>query len=83
MYNIKDVTLTVGKLKSLLNDFDDSDEVHLHSVVNKNEPFQFHDEGDYVLVDVPGSVSVSRLSPNGRTLTPGQCWIYSKGLLDY
>ena len=73
--------LTVGDLKRMLKDFNDSDEVMLHSVVMKNEPFQFTDCKDYVLVDVPASMSVSHRSPAGCEYATGQCWIYSQGII--
>ena len=76
-------TLTVGDLKRMLNGFNDSDEVMLHSIVDKEEIFQFKDEGDYVEVDVPASLTVSHRTPNGCEYVTGQCWIYSKGLLEY
>lgn len=76
-------TLRVGELKKMLNAFNDSDEVMLHSVVSKDEPFQFKDENSYVIVDVPASISVSHRSPSGCEYVTGQCWIYSRGLLDY
>lgn len=73
--------LTVADLKKMLKDFNDTDEVMLHSVVRKNEPFQFNDQGDYVLVDVPASMSVSHRSPAGCEYATGQCWIYSEGII--
>ena len=86
LYNIRmmpnDIsrTLTVSDLKKFLNDFNDTDEVFLHSVVLKNEPYQFEDCGDFILVDVPASISVSHRNPSS-VYAEGQCWIYSKGII--
>ena len=76
-------TLTVGELKRMLNGFNDSDEVMLHIIVNKDEPFMFKDEGDYVIVDAPASPTVSHRIPDSCKYATDQCWIYSKGLLEY
>lgn len=73
--------LTVGELKKLLNDFNDTDEVMLHSVVMKEEKYQFEDCGSHVMVDVPAEGNgVSHRGPD-TLWSEGQCWIYSQGII--